>query len=355
MHCADLSNDGFLYVCDRVNDRIQVFRPDGTFVKEAFIAKNTRASGSVWDVAFSKDPQQRYLYVADGINNRIYVLQRDTLELLTSFGDGGRQPGQFYGVHSIAVDSKGNIYTTETWEGKRVQRFVFKGVERVPRHQGVVWPRATTIVVRPTRDRVTKSPCEPTRGTHGSSGKATNPVRDAHTTSAASRGGSLRVEQSCVASTLSHNQAPTQSMATIGNKGRVVAAEVRHDVSKHHRRDRRRGVGRRVHESEHCAGMLSARVEAHRAEVGLLQQDAGIGERQEPQRPAAARRQACVAAMKTAAVPSPSDANACGVRSQAKPANQPVAERDRRSRWRRHQRRTAARTAPAPPPCSRVP
>jgi hypothetical protein len=142
VHCADLSSDGFLYVCDRLNDRLQVFRPDGTFVKEAFIAKNTRASGAVWDVAFSKDPAQRYLYLADGMNNRIYVLQRDTLEVLTSFGDGGRQPGQFYGVHSLAVDSKGNIYTTETWEGKRVQKFVFKGVAPVTTmHQGVVWPK----------------------------------------------------------------------------------------------------------------------------------------------------------------------------------------------------------------------
>jgi hypothetical protein len=142
VHCADLSNDGFLYVCDRVNDRLQVFRPDGTFVKEVFIAKNTRASGSVWDVAFSKDAAQRYLYLADGMNNRIYVLQRDTLDILTSFGDGGRQPGQFYGVHSIAVDSKGNIYTTETWEGKRVQKFVYKGMAPVTMtHQGVVWPK----------------------------------------------------------------------------------------------------------------------------------------------------------------------------------------------------------------------
>jgi DNA-binding beta-propeller fold protein YncE len=144
VHCADLSKDGLVYVCDRPNDRIQVFRSDGTFVKEAFIAKNTKSSGSVWDVAFSRDPQQRYLYVADGINNRVYVLERNTLEVLTSFGDGGRQPGQFYGVHSIAVDSKGNIYTTETWEGKRLQKFVFKGVERVTSpHQGVVWPRTT--------------------------------------------------------------------------------------------------------------------------------------------------------------------------------------------------------------------
>jgi DNA-binding beta-propeller fold protein YncE len=141
VHCADLSNDGFLYVCDRANDRLQVFRPDGTFVKEAFISKNTLASGSVWDVAFSKDPQQRYLYVTDGMNNRVNVLRRDTLEVLTSFGDGGRQPGQFFGVHSIATDSKGNVYTTETWEGKRIQKFVFRGVGRVRApHQGVVWP-----------------------------------------------------------------------------------------------------------------------------------------------------------------------------------------------------------------------
>ena len=105
VHCADLSNDGFVYVCDRINDRLQVFKADGTFVKEIFLAKNTKLSGSVWDVAFSRDREQRYLYVADGINNRIYVLDRTSLEMLTSFGDGGRQPSQFYGVHSIATDS----------------------------------------------------------------------------------------------------------------------------------------------------------------------------------------------------------------------------------------------------------
>jgi DNA-binding beta-propeller fold protein YncE len=144
VHCADLSNDGLLYVCDRVNDRLQVFKPDGTFVKEAFIAKNTRASGSVWDVAFSRDPQQRFLYVLDGMNNRVYILQRDTLEILTSFGDGGRQPGQFYGVHSVAVDSQGNLYTTETWEGKRLQKFVYRGLGPVTStHQGTVWPRSS--------------------------------------------------------------------------------------------------------------------------------------------------------------------------------------------------------------------
>jgi DNA-binding beta-propeller fold protein YncE len=142
VHCTELANDGLLYVCDRPNDRIQVFKPDGTFVKEVFIAKNTRGDGSVWDIAFSKDPQQKYIYLADGANEKIYVMLRDTLEILTSFGDGGRQPGQFYAVHSIAADSKGNIYTTETYRGQRVQRFVYKGLAAVTKKdQGVVWPK----------------------------------------------------------------------------------------------------------------------------------------------------------------------------------------------------------------------
>jgi hypothetical protein len=141
VHCADLSKDGLLYVCDRVNDRIQVFRPDGTFVKEGIIAKNTKAAGAVWDIAFSRDPQQKYLYVADGQNDRVYIVLRDTLQVLTSFGDGGRYSGQFFGVHSIAVDSQGNIYTTETYEGKRLQKFVYKGEATVTKeHQGTVWP-----------------------------------------------------------------------------------------------------------------------------------------------------------------------------------------------------------------------
>ena len=143
VHCADLSNDGFVYVCDRINDRLQVFKADGTFVKEVFLARNTKLSGSVWDVAFSRDREQRYLYVADGINNRVYVLDRPSLEILTSFGDGGRQPSQFFGLHSIATDSRGNIYTTETWEGKRLQKFSFRGMAPVTTmHQGTVWPRS---------------------------------------------------------------------------------------------------------------------------------------------------------------------------------------------------------------------
>ena len=122
--CAAVSKDGLVYVCDRQNDRIQVFQKDGKFVKEAFVSKSTRGDGSVWDIAFSNDPQQRYLYVADGHDKKVFVLSRDNLAVLSSFGAGGRMAGQFYGVGSIAVDSKGNVYTGETYEGKRVQKFI---------------------------------------------------------------------------------------------------------------------------------------------------------------------------------------------------------------------------------------
>jgi DNA-binding beta-propeller fold protein YncE len=141
VHCADLAADNLLYVCDRMNDRLQVFSPDGKFVKEAFFAKRSLGEGSVWDVAFSKDPQQKYLFMSDGRNQKVRIVLRDTLQEVTNFGDGGRQPGQFYGVHSIAIDSKGNLYTTETYEGKRVQKFVYKGMGTVPAVQGVLWPR----------------------------------------------------------------------------------------------------------------------------------------------------------------------------------------------------------------------
>jgi DNA-binding beta-propeller fold protein YncE len=141
VHCAELSKDNFVYVCDRTNDRIQVFTREGKFVKEQFIAKESRADGSVWDIAFSRDPQQKYIFLADGRNQKVYIIERQSLEVLTSFGDGGRQPGQFYGVHSIAMDSKGNVYTTETYEGKRIQKFNYKGIGKVPVHQGVLWPK----------------------------------------------------------------------------------------------------------------------------------------------------------------------------------------------------------------------
>jgi WD40 repeat protein len=124
--CVHLSKDGMVYVCDRQNDRIQVFQKDGKFVKEGVVSKTTTGDGSVWDLAFSRDPQQSTLYVADGHDKKVWVLNRSSLESTGSFGDGGRLPGHFYGVGSVAVDSKGNVYTGETYEGKRVQKFVKK-------------------------------------------------------------------------------------------------------------------------------------------------------------------------------------------------------------------------------------
>ena len=143
VHCVALSNDRLLYVCDRKNNRIQVFEPDGTFVDEMLIERRTLGSGAVWDIAFSPDAGQTYLYVADGTNEKVYIVERKTLRMISSFGAGGRHPGQFYGTHSVATDSHGNIYTAETFEGKRVQKFVYKGMGpiRTP-HQGTLWPRS---------------------------------------------------------------------------------------------------------------------------------------------------------------------------------------------------------------------
>jgi DNA-binding beta-propeller fold protein YncE len=137
--CLEISRDGMVYVCDRTSNRIQVFDKSGKFMKEAVIARDTRgatvalaggatavisAHGSVWDLAFSSDAQQRFVFVADGVNKKVRVLQRDTLAEVGNFGSGGRYPGQFLAVGSVAADAQGNVYTGETHHGKRVQKFV---------------------------------------------------------------------------------------------------------------------------------------------------------------------------------------------------------------------------------------
>jgi DNA-binding beta-propeller fold protein YncE len=95
-------------------------------------------------VAFSKDPQQKYLYMSDGRNQKIRVIDRQSLDEITNFGGGGHYPGEWYSLHSIAIDSKGNLYTTETYQGRRVQKFVAKGIGPVQKDQGVVWPKTST-------------------------------------------------------------------------------------------------------------------------------------------------------------------------------------------------------------------
>ena len=128
VHAVRIARDGLVYVCDRTNDRIQVFRKDGTFVAEKFIARQTLGSGSVWDIGFSTDPEQTYLIVPDGTNQQVYVLRRQTLEVVSGFGQGGHWAGQFYGAHNLAIDSKGNLFIGETYEGKRVQKFSYRGM-----------------------------------------------------------------------------------------------------------------------------------------------------------------------------------------------------------------------------------
>jgi len=128
---VSLAADGLVYVCDRANNRIQVFRKDGTFVKETQVAKNTLGDGVIFDIAFSNDKPQRHLFISDGANHRIWTLLREPLQVVSHFGSGGRYPGQFYAPHNVSLDSKGNIYTVETYEGKRLQKFNYKGIGAV--------------------------------------------------------------------------------------------------------------------------------------------------------------------------------------------------------------------------------
>jgi hypothetical protein len=123
VHCVRLSNDGLVYVCDRANNRIQVFRKDGSFVKEFRVSAATLQSGSVWDLVLSEDPQQKFMFVADGANGNIVTLDRDSGKELAKWGRHGRQPGQFKWIHNIAIDSRGNLYTAEVGFGRRAQKF----------------------------------------------------------------------------------------------------------------------------------------------------------------------------------------------------------------------------------------
>lgn len=141
VHCADRANDGLVYVCDRPSNRLSVFETDGTFVEETIIEPATLSQGSTWDVAFSPDDAQQFMYLADGQNMKVHVMDRQSLEVLYTFGDGGRQPGLFFAVHSIATDSDGNIYTTETYEGSRLQKFRYVGMGANPGGDiGPAWP-----------------------------------------------------------------------------------------------------------------------------------------------------------------------------------------------------------------------
>ena len=124
VHCVHVSRDGLVYVCDRANDRMQVFTKQGKFVKEFTLRPQSLGRGSVWQFAFSTDERQNYLLVADGENNVIWTLRREDGAVLGQTGHNGRNAGQFHWVHQIVSDSQGNLYTGEVDTGKRIQKFV---------------------------------------------------------------------------------------------------------------------------------------------------------------------------------------------------------------------------------------
>jgi DNA-binding beta-propeller fold protein YncE len=124
VHCVHIAKDGLLYVCDRANDRVQVFSKQGQFVREFFLQTHALGSGSSWDLTFSIDPAQKYLLVADGTDNVIWTLLRETGQVMGHTGHAGRNAGQFHWVHQIGSDSKGNLYTGEVDTGKRLQKFL---------------------------------------------------------------------------------------------------------------------------------------------------------------------------------------------------------------------------------------
>ena len=127
-HGIAISNDDLVYVADRANNRIQVFKPDGTFMKEGYVGRrDTAGTGSAYGVALSRDPQQRFLYIADGSDDHIAILDRNTLETIGQIGRPGRKAGEFFHAHSIATDPKGNILIGES-QGYRVQKFIYKGL-----------------------------------------------------------------------------------------------------------------------------------------------------------------------------------------------------------------------------------
>src|SRR6266446_8571710 len=139
VHATRVSNDGLVYVSDRGGKRVQVFTLDGKYQTQVFIDRYCEAphcgnGQTVASTAFSQDPEQRFLYVASRSPARVWILDRKTLEPLDSFGRNGVAPGEFYVMHHMNVDARGNLYVTEVQDGKRLQKFVFKGMVPAPTH-----------------------------------------------------------------------------------------------------------------------------------------------------------------------------------------------------------------------------
>ena len=125
VHCVVLAKSGLVYVCDRSNNRVQVFQKDGTFVRQYIFDRDTKGPGSVWGLAFSPlDRKQNFLVLIDGTNNVIEIVRRKDGAIVGSFGRPGRGTGELHWVHAAAFDSRGNFYTGEVDTSKRLQRWV---------------------------------------------------------------------------------------------------------------------------------------------------------------------------------------------------------------------------------------
>jgi hypothetical protein len=148
LHCVHISVDGLVYVCERGNNRIQIFTKQGDPVFEFHVANHTPARGpecgrigdpvharcgTTWNMTFSHDEQQQYVLVADGTNHRIWIHDRFTGEQVGEVGSPGRNAGQFYWLDGIALDSYGNMYTGEVWKGKRAQKFTLVNADGISR------------------------------------------------------------------------------------------------------------------------------------------------------------------------------------------------------------------------------
>jgi hypothetical protein len=124
VHCIGLAKDGLVYVCDRANNRVQVFQKDGTFVKQYVFSPDTKGAGSAWSLSFSPlDKRQKYFVLLDGSNNVMESVRVADGAVVGTFGGSGRNAGQFHWVHAGAFDSRGNFYTGEVDTGKRLQKW----------------------------------------------------------------------------------------------------------------------------------------------------------------------------------------------------------------------------------------
>ena len=131
VHCIVRGPDGYYYVCDRRNNRVQVFAMTNKgkveFVDSIIIADVTGGTGSATDIAWSADG--KYMYVADMINGKIWIFDSQNRKKLGSLGRPGRYAGQFHWLHSLDADQDGNLYTTEVHTGQRIQKLLFLGVK----------------------------------------------------------------------------------------------------------------------------------------------------------------------------------------------------------------------------------